>query len=167
MKPKVPAKKLVKGQAKKPAKSSMMQMKLNNLLKKHVRMSQQSSGNKSGQQGRSVIRSTGVLKKNPTIKEAQIDFMNRRSSEVTATILYINWDSNNPQLIATQSDIVPSNTLAQFSNPILDVEFHYEIVVIQSHTANVIVNYFGSDIVSAPQTGNVVLDRDLIPIKLL
>ncbi|MCM3746861.1 hypothetical protein M3223_05775 [Paenibacillus pasadenensis] len=162
MKSKAPAKKQLKRPIKKQATSGTMQLKLNNLLKKQVRMSQKTAGTR---QGRSLIRSTGVLKKNPSTDTANVDIMNRGDSEISVNVLIISWDSDNPETIGNISDIIPSNSFRSFNTSLIDVAERYEIIIFLSSASNVVINHFGT-FDNVPQIGNIVLDRDFVGVRL-
>lgn len=146
----------IKTSAKRVVKTSAMKKKLNTQLKKQVRVKNTTSG---------TVRSTGVLKKNPSTTFAHTEVMNRRSSPITATVMVFNWDTNSPVRIGNNTVTIPANSLRFFNTNLAGVNDHYEVVIILSATSNVIVNHFGvaGDV---PQDGNIVLDRDLISITL-
>ncbi|KRE35123.1 hypothetical protein [Paenibacillus sp. Soil522] len=145
----------IKTSAKRVLKSRTMKSKVNTLLKKQVQVKNTTSN----------VRSTGVLKKNPSTTVAHTEVMNRGSSPVTVTVMVFNWDSNSPVRIGNNTVTIPANTLRFFNTNLTGVDDHYEVVVILPTTSNVIVNHFGTA-GNVPQVGNVVLDRDFISIML-
>ncbi|MCM3746068.1 hypothetical protein M3223_01730 [Paenibacillus pasadenensis] len=140
-----------------------MKVKQSSIVKKQVKLKQKLAGSKSA--ASRLMRSTGVLKKNPSTETAHVEVMNRSDADITATILVFSWDSDSPVMIGETSVIVPVGSLRSFSTSLIDVFEHYEVVAILSSAANVIVNHFGiAD--NVPQLGNIVLDRDFISVDI-
>ncbi|MCA0756514.1 hypothetical protein KP806_15775 [Paenibacillus sp. N4] len=137
-------------------KSRTMRRNLSAQLKKEVNIKTTPTG---------LVRSTGVLKKNPNTNFAHTEVMNRGASPITANVMVFDWDTNTPVRIGNNTVTVPANALRFFNTSLVGVNDHYEVIVTLSSTTNVIVNHFGLS-GNTPQEGNVVLDRDFVTITL-